>query len=64
VLFMQPEAVRSECGLAQRLRVTLGFGESRREVEQATRARKVAPTSQQSLPGRLEQRRKFLLSAV
>jgi hypothetical protein len=63
VLFMQPEAVRSECGLAQRLRVTLGFGESRREVEQATRARKVAPTSQ-SLPGRLEQRRKFLLSAV
>jgi hypothetical protein len=60
---MQPEATGSKSGLAQRLRVALGFGKSRRVVEQNTRARKVAPTSQ-SLPGRLEQRRKFLLSAV
>lgn len=60
---MQPEAACPERSLAQRLRVTLGLGESRRMVEQAARTRKVALTSQ-SLPGRLEQRRKFLLSAI
>jgi hypothetical protein len=62
-LFMQPEAARSEGSLAQRLRVTLGFGEPRRAVEQDARTRKVALTSQ-SMPGRAEQRGKFLLSAV
>jgi hypothetical protein len=63
VLFMQPEAARSERGLAQRLRVTLGLGESRRAVEQAMRTRQVALTSQ-SLPGRAEQRGKLALSTV
>jgi len=50
---MQPEAACSECSLAQRLRVTLGFGESRRMVEEAACAVKVALTSQR-VPGRSE----------
>src|SRR5205085_4995534 len=62
-LFMQPEAARSEHSLTQRLGITLGFGESRRAVEQAARAHKIALNTQ-SLPGRLEQRGKFFLSAV
>lgn len=62
-LFMQPEAARSEGGLAQRLRITVGFGESRRAVEQAARTRQVALASQ-SLPGRSKQPGKFVLSAV
>jgi hypothetical protein len=62
-LFIQPEAACSERGLAQRLRIALGFSEPRRLVEKAARTHKVAPTSQ-SMPGRFEQRRNFLLSAV
>jgi hypothetical protein len=62
-LFIQPEAARSECRLTQRLSITLGFRESRRLVEKAVRARKVALASQ-SVPGRFEQCRKFLLSTV
>ena len=62
-LLVKPEAGRSECGFAQRLRVIPGLGESRRVLEQDAGAGKVALTSL-SMPGCSEQRRKFLLGAI